>query len=583
MNKQENGNERIDILRHSMSHIMAAAIRKLWPEVKFAIGPSIDSGFYYDIDFGSVKISENDLKKIEKNMKEIVKHKLPFVRFELPIDEAIEREKKLGQQYKTELIEDLKKDGETQVSYYRLGDFEDLCRGPHVKSSGDVKPDSFKLLSLAGAYWRGDEKRPMLTRIYAAGFGNKKDLDEYLVMMAEAEKRNHVKLGRELDLFSVHEEGPGFPFFHPRGMVIWNELIKYWREEHLREGYKELKTPIILNRELWEKSGHWDHYKDNMYFTRIDDRDYAVKPMNCPGGILVYKNSLHSYRELPLKLAEIGLVHRHELSGTLNGLLRVRAFNQDDAHIYCTEEQIKDEVVGIVRLIDRIYRTFSLTYHMELSTRPDDSIGSDEVWQKAEDALKAALEALGGEYKLNPGDGAFYGPKIDFHVKDALGRTWQCGTIQLDFAMPERFDLAYIGEDGKEHRPVMLHRVAYGAIERFFGILIEHYAGNFPVWLAPVQVKLVAVSEKHVDYCLKLAKEFEVENIRVEVDSSDETVGKKIRNAVKERVPYMLVIGDKEAGSDQLQVRDRGSDKVREIGKVDFISEIKDKAKNRSN
>ncbi len=586
--------QNFEVVRHSLSHIMAAAVKEMWPGVKFAIGPAIENGWYYDFDFGEIasnrdsdakerqSIGEGDLVKIEKKMKHIVKQNLPFERFELDIEDAIQREKLAGQIYKTELLEDLKMTGEKRVSYYRLGKFEDLCRGPHLKTSGEIKPNSFKLTKLAGAYWRGDEKNKMLTRIYGVGFGTKDELDGYLKMMEEAEKRNHVKLGRELDLFSLHEEGPGFPFFHPKGMVIWHELMKYWKEEHNREGYLEIKTPIILKQALWEMSGHWDHYEENMYFTKIDDVDYAVKPMNCPGGIIFYKNDLHSYRELPLKVAEVGLVHRHELSGVLNGLLRVRAFNQDDAHIFCREEQIKDEVKAVANLIDRVYKTFGLTYHMELSTRPEKSIGSDKMWQTAEKALEDALKELGGDYKLNAGDGAFYGPKIDFHVKDAIGRTWQCGTIQLDFAMPERFDLAYAGQDGKDHRPVMLHRVIYGAVERFFGILIEHYGGAFPVWLSPVQVKIVSVGSDHIEFCHKLASEFMGQGIRVEVDDNNETVGNKIRKATQEKVPYMLVIGDKEMGSDKLAVRDRGSEKVREIAKADFLGEITGKVNARS-
>ncbi|MCU0678871.1 MAG: threonine--tRNA ligase [Planctomycetes bacterium] len=574
-------NQDLEKMRHSLSHVMAAAVKKLYPGAKFAIGPAIDNGFYYDIDFGEVKIGEEDLKKIEAKMKELIKADLPFARYELDIDKALAREEKAGEIYKYELIEDLKQAGEKKVSYYRTGEFEDLCRGPHVKASGELSADGFKLEKLAGAYWRGSEKNKMLTRIYGLAFSSKAELKQHLLMLAEAEKRNHVKLGRELGLFSLHEEGPGFPFFHPKGMIIWQELMKYWKEEHDRAGYLEVKTPIILKRELWERSGHWDHYKENMYFTRIDETDFAVKPMNCPGGILYYQTALHSYRELPLKVAEIGLVHRHELSGVLNGLFRVRAFHQDDAHIYCTEEQVKAEVVKIARLIDRVYSTFGLTYHMELSTRPDNSIGSEKMWATAEAALKQALDELGGEYKLNPGDGAFYGPKIDFHIKDAIGRTWQCGTIQCDFAMPERFTLAYTGADSKEHRPVMLHRVVYGAMERFLGVLIEHFAGAFPVWLAPVQAKIISVGSAHIEYCHKLSESFYDKKIRVEVDDANETVGNKIRKAAKEKIPYVLVIGDKEMESGELAVRDRATGETRIVGKEEFITEVRRKIDNK--
>lgn len=573
----------LEILRHSLSHIMAAAVRKPWPKIKFAIGPAVDNGFYYDIDFGRTKISDSDLPKIEEEMKKIIKANLPFEKFELPIAKATVREKKSGQIYKLELLKDLKKTGEKSVSYYKLGEFEDLCRGPHIKSSGQIQLGGFKLEKLAGAYWRGSEKNKMLTRIYGLAFATKQELENYVKMMGEAEKRDHKKLGKELDLFSMHDQGPGFPFIHPKGMIIWNEIIKYWKEEHGRENYLEIKTPIILNKKLWEQSGHGDYYKENMYFTKIDDVDYAVKPMNCPGGILVYKTNLHSYREFPIKMAEIGLVHRHELSGVLNGLLRVRAFNQDDAHIYCLDSQIKDEVIKVIKLIDRIYKTYGLAYHMELSTKPENSLGSDKMWQTAEKALEGALKEIGSEYKLNSGDGAFYGPKIDFHIKDAIGRTWQCGTIQLDFAMPERFNLGYIGQDGKEKRPVMIHRTVYGAIERFLGVLIEHYAGAFPVWLSPVQVKIVSVGWAHVEFCKKLAAEFKQNDIRVEVDEADETVGNKIRKAVVEKVPYMLVVGDREMSSDKLNVRDRkvgtGHCPVptREIGKEEFMKEVKDR------
>ena len=576
--------ERIKLVRHSLSHVMAAAVKSLWPDVKFAIGPAIDNGFYYDFDFKKDaknneegKISEIDLIKIERKMREIIKADPDFEKYEMGIDDAIEKETKAGQEYKIELLKDLKAEKQEMVSYYRLGDFDDLCRGPHVESAGAIKLDAFKLDKLAGAYWRGDEHKPMLTRVYGLAFADKKGLDAYLEQREEAIKRNHVKLGRELELFSIHEEGPGFPFFLPKGMVIWHELLRYWREEHGRAGYSEVKTPIILKRQLWEQSGHWDHYEENMYFTKIDKEDYAIKPMNCPGGILIYQEKLHSYRELPLKIAEIGLVHRHELSGVLNGLFRVRSFHQDDAHIYCMEEQIKEEVVKIARLTDRVYKKFGLEYHMELSTRPEKSIGENKIWETAEAALKDALKELGSDYKLNPGDGAFYGPKIDFHIEDALGRTWQCGTIQLDFTMPERFNLVYTGKDGKEHRPVMLHRVIYGALERFLGILIEHYAGAFPVWLSPAQVKIISVGSDHIKHCHQLANELKEEGIRVEVDDDNETVGNKIRKAIAEKLPYTLVIGDKELDSDKLAVRGRGSREVRQVAKDKFIEEIKEK------
>lgn len=577
----EEKNNKLEMTRHSLSHIMAAAVFKLYPKAKFAIGPAVDNGFYYDIDFGKTKISDSDLPRIEEKMKSIIKANLLFEKFELPVAKALAREKKSGQIYKLEMIKDLKKAGEKTVSYYKLSEFEDLCRGPHLKSAGQVQNGSFKLEKLAGAYWRGDEKNKMLTRIYGLAFANKVELDNYLKMMEEAEKRDHKKIGKELGLFSMHEEGPGFPFFHPKGMIIWNEMIKYWREEHDKGEYQEIKTPLILNKKLWEQSGHWDHYKENMYFTKIDEADYAVKPMNCPGGILVYKENLHSYREFPIKMAEIGLVHRHELSGVLNGLLRVRTFNQDDAHIYCLESQIKDEVIKVIRLIDRIYKTYGLEYRVELSTKPENSMGSEKMWQTAEKSLESALKEIGGEYKINPGDGAFYGPKIDFHIKDAIGRTWQCGTIQLDFTMPERFNLTYIERDGKEKRPVMIHRTVYGAIERFLGVLIEHYAGAFPVWLSPTQVKIVSVGATHVEFCQKLAGEFKQNEIRVEVDETDETVGNKIRKAVSEKTPYMLVVGDREMNSEKLAVRDRGEKITREIGREEFIKEVKERINER--
>lgn len=564
-------NKKLETLRHSASHVLAAAVLEMFPEAKLAIGPAIENGFYYDFDLPRTLIPE-DLEILEEKMRAIIKANYPFERAELPIKEALEKFQEADQPYKVELINDLKKDGEKKVSVYKSGPLVDLCAGPHIDSTGEIKADAIKLTKISGAYWRGNEKNKMLQRIYGVAFENKKELDEYLLRLEEAEKRNHVRLGKELRLFSTHPEGPGFPFLHPKGMIIWNELLKYWREEHEKEGYEEINTPIILNKTLWEKSGHWDHYKENMYFTKIDDTDYAVKPMNCPGGILVYKSDLHSYKELPLKLAEIGLVHRHELSGTLNGLFRVRMFRQDDAHIYCMEKQIKEEIIKLTGMIDRMYKTFGLSYHMELSTRPEKSTGNDEMWVNAEEALKKALTEMKVDYKLNPGDGAFYGPKIDFHIKDAIGRTWQCGTIQLDFSMPERFDMSYIGEDGKEHRPAMIHRVIYGAVERFMGILIEHYAGAFPTWLSPIQVMIIPVSEKFNKYGEKILKEFKENNIRAEIDKSDESLGKRIREAEKQKIPYMIVVGEKEEKDGTVAVRTRGQ-KEQEIMETEKFME----------
>lgn len=588
MSKKSTPNN-LEILRHSASHVLAAAVLEMFPEAKFGIGPAIENGFYYDFDLPRTLIPE-DLPLLEEKMKAIIKANHPFERAEISAKEALDDFKKLGQDYKVELIKDLEKEpastrgndrsstrggGEKKVSVYRTGHFVDLCAGPHLDSTGEIPADAMKLTKISGAYWKGDEKNKMLQRIYGVAFENQKELENYLKMLEEAEKRNHVKLGKQLKLFSIHPEGPGFPFFHPKGMIIWNELIKYWQEEHEKEGYQEINTPIILKKELWEKSGHWDHYKDSMYFTKIDAIDYAVKPMNCPGGILIYKSDLHSYKELPLKLAEIGLVHRHELSGTLNGLFRVRMFRQDDAHIYCTESQIGEEVMKLIKLIDRIYKTFGLSYHIELSTRPLKSTGTDKMWKTAEKALGDALDKMKIDYKLNPGDGAFYGPKIDFHIKDAIGRTWQCGTIQLDFSMPERFKLSYIGEDGKEHRPVMLHRVIYGAVERFMGILIEHYAGAFPVWLSPVQVMLIPVSEKFKKYAHSVETQFIASNIRIQIDDSDETLGKRIAEAEKQKIPYMVVVGEKEEKDNLVAIRTRG-EKKQETMKIDeFIEKIR--------
>ncbi len=537
--------------RHSAAHVMATAIQRVRPDVKFAIGPSIEDGFYYDVDAGSA-LTEEDLPRIEAEMARIVKEDLPFVRKEMPKAEAIAYFKKRNEPYKVELLEDLE-DG--TITFYEDGEFIDLCRGPHVPSTGRIK--SFKLLSLAGAYWRGDSNRPMLQRVYGTAFPKLKDLEEHLQLLAEAERRDHRKLGKQLDLFSFHEQGPGFPFFHPKGMVVLNNLIDFWRFEHRKRGYGELRTPIILDRSLWEQSGHWDHYKENMYFTQIDDRDFAVKPMNCPGGMLVYRSQMHSYRDLPMRWAELGTVHRHEKSGVLHGLSRVRMFTQDDAHIFMTPDQIQDEIIGVIEFVDRVYSVFGLEYAVELSTRPDNSIGTDEMWELATNALRNALEAKGMDFKINEGDGAFYGPKIDFHVRDSLKRSWQCATIQLDFAMPEKFELEYIGPDGQAHRPVMIHRVIYGAIERFLGILIEHFAGAFPVWLAPVQAVVIPIAAAHAEYARSVQKRLFDAGIRVEIDEGDDTMKYKIRQAQTQQVPYMLVVGDRERDTDAVSVRHR--------------------------
>lgn len=558
--------EGLDALRHSASHIMAQAVQHLFGDrVQFGIGPSIANGFYYDIDTEHTFVPE-DLPKIEAEMEKIVKQDLPIMRQEMSREAAIRFFTEKGQQYKVELIRDLPVDA--VISLYTQGDFTDLCAGPHVPSTGRVK--AVKLQSLAGAYWRGNEKNKMLQRIYGTAFEKKTDLDAYLTMLEEAARRDHRKLGRELDLFSLQEEGPGFPFFHAKGMVIRNELENFWRKLHTKFGYEEIKTPIILNEELWHKSGHWDHYKENMYFTKIDELNYAVKPMNCPGGMLVYKTRHHSYREFPIRAAELGLVHRHELSGALHGLMRVRSFTQDDAHIFMLPSQIKDEIMGVMDLFNIVYSTFGLSYHAELSTKPENAMGSDEVWEVATAALKQALDERGMPYKINEGDGAFYGPKIDFHLKDSIGRTWQCGTIQLDMLMPERFDLTYIGEDGGRHRPVMIHRVAFGSMERFIGILIEHYAGAFPAWIAPVQVKILPITDRNIDYAKKLANEFKELDIRVEVDERSEKIGYKIREAQMEKVPYMLVLGDKEAEAGVVAVRVRGKGDVGTMGVAAF-------------
>lgn len=545
--------EGLDVLRHSTSHLMAQAVKNLFPGTKLGIGPTIDKGFYYDFDSEHVFTPE-DLILIEKEMSRLAKEKYVYERREVSRAEALAYFGERGEKYKVELINDLPDN--VAISMYTQGNFTDLCAGPHLPSTVSIK--AFKLMSLAGAYWRGNEKNKMLQRIYGTAFVKPAELEDYLFKLEEAKRRDHRKLGLELDLFSLHEEGPGFPFFHPKGMILRNALEDFWRQEHRRCGYQEIKTPIILNRSLWEQSGHWDHYKENMYFTKIDDQDFAVKPMNCPGGMIMYKTKLRSYRDLPLRVGELGLVHRHELSGALHGLLRVRNFTQDDAHIFMLPSQINDEIIGVIELVDRFYKVFGFEYNVELSTRPEDSMGSDEDWEIATKALQNALEQKKIDYKINPGDGAFYGPKIDFHVRDCLDRTWQCGTIQLDFQMPEKFDLNYIGEDGQKHRPVMVHRVVYGSIERFIALLTEHYAGAFPTWLAPVQVRILPISERHHDYAKTLASRLNELDIRVETDERKEKISYKIREAQTEKIPFTLVVGDQEAESNSVAVRRYG-------------------------
>ena len=557
-------------VRHTASHVLAQAVKRLYPETKLAIGPAIDDGFYYDFDREG-GFTPEDLEKLEAEMTKIVKENLPLKPFVLPRNEAIAFMKEKGEPYKVELIEDLPE--EETISFYQQGEFTDLCAGPHIMYTKGVK--AFKLTSIAGAYWRGSEKNKMLTRIYGTAFLSKADLESYLTMMEEAKKRDHRKLGKELGLFMFAEEGPGFPFFLPKGMTLKNTLLEYWHEIHLREGYQEISTPVILSRKLWETSGHWDHYKANMYTTVIDDEDYAIKPMNCPGGMLVYKSQPRSYRDLPLRLGELGLVHRHEKSGQLHGLMRVRCFTQDDAHIFMTQEQITDEIKGVTRLIDEVYKQFGFEYFVELSTRPEDSMGSDEDWEMATNGLRNALEEMGLDYIVNEGDGAFYGPKIDFHLRDSIGRTWQCGTIQLDFQLPQRFEAEYVAEDGTKKRPIMIHRVCFGSIERFIGILIEHYAGKFPVWLAPVQVKVIPVSEKSMEYASGVYEKLKAAGIRVELDHKDEKVGYKIRQAQLEKVPYMLVLGEKEAAEGAITVRSRDKGDLGRAQLDDFIQEIK--------
>ena len=564
-------------LRHTASHILAQAVKRLWPEAKLAIGPAIDKGFYYDIDMEHT-LTPEDLAKIEKEMSRIVKENLPITKSVMSRQEAIEFFKSKNEDYKVELIEDLPEDA--VISCYTQGDFTDLCAGPHVASTGKVK--AFKLQSIAGAYWRGDEKNKMLQRIYGTAFEKKEELDAYLHMLEEAAKRDHRKLGKELGLFVIKEEGPGFPFFLPKGMALRNELENFWREVHHDFEYDEIRTPIILNKHLWETSGHWDHYRENMYTTIIDDEEYAIKPMNCPGGILVYQNEMHSYRDLPLRYAELGLVHRHELSGALHGLFRVRAFTQDDAHVFMLPEQMQSELMKVIELFDRIYSQFGLKYHVELSTKPDNAMGDDAIWEAATEALRNAIEAKGIDYVINPGDGAFYGPKLDYHIEDSLGRTWQCGTIQLDMNLPERFNVEYIGEDGQKHRTIMIHRACFGSMERFIGILTEHYAGAFPTWMAPVQVKVLPISEKHVEYANQLAKQMRHDYVRVEVDDRNEKIGYKIRQAQMEKVPYMLVVGDKEMEDNSVNVRKHGGDELGTVPFDEFFNSIKIEIKERN-
>lgn len=555
--------------RHTASHIMAQAVKNLWPDTKLAIGPAIDNGFYYDFD-SEHKFSEEDFLKIQKEMKKIVQANYPLERFELPRAEAIALMEEKNEPYKVELINDLPEDA--VISFYKQGEFVDLCAGPHMESTGKIK--AFKLMSVAGAYWRGDSDRQMLQRIYATAFPTQAELDEYVKRLEEAKKRDHRKIGKEMDLFAIFEEGPGFPFFMPNGMIIRNELESFWKSEHRKRGYEEIKTPLIMNEQLWRTSGHWDHYKDNMYFTKIDGEDYAIKPMNCPGSLLAYKRKMWSYRDFPIRMGELGQVHRHELSGALHGLMRVRTFTQDDAHIFMLPDQIKDEVIGVVKFIDDVYNMFGFTYHIELSTRPDDSMGSDEEWEAAETALREAMETIGVPYVINEGDGAFYGPKLDFHLEDSLGRTWQCGTIQLDMQMPQRFDITYVGADGEKHRPVMIHRVIFGSIERFIGILTEHFAGKFPLWLAPVQVKLLTVTEKFVPYAEEIKAKCEEAGLRVELDGRNEKIGYKIREARNQRDSYLCTIGEREAEAGTLSVR---SSKVGDLGEMnadEFIAKL---------
>ena len=562
--------EGLEVYRHTASHVLAQAVKAIFPTCKLAIGPTIENGFYYDIDF-TTPISQEDLGKIEEEMKKIIKSNFALERFTLPRAEAIKLMTKYSEKYKVELIKDLPEDAE--ISFYKQGSFTDLCRGPHLPSTGKIK--AFKLTSIAGAYWRGNEKNKMLTRIYGTAFAKKDEMDAYFTMLEEAKKRDHTKLGKELGLFALLNEGKGFPFFLPKGMVLKNLLIDYWRQLHLREGYVEVSTPVILNRSLWETSGHWDHYKDNMYTTKIDGEDCAIKPMNCPGGMLVYKLTPHSYKDLPIRMGELGLVHRHEKSGQLHGLMRVRCFTQDDAHIFMLPSQIKDEIKGVVKLINEVYTLFGFKYHVELSTRPADSMGTEEDWNKATEALSDALKDMNLPFVVNEGDGAFYGPKIDFHLEDSIGRTWQCGTIQLDFQMPQRFELEYTGEDGQKYRPIMIHRVVFGSIERFIGILIEHFAGKFPTWMAPVQVKVLPVSDKSMDYAKTVYAALRAKKIRCELDDRNEKIGYKIREARQvDRVPYMLILGGQEVENNTVSVRDRATDQTVTCTLDEFIAKI---------
>ncbi len=564
------------IFWHTSAHILAQAVKRLYPDTKLAIGPAIDDGFYYDFDTEH-RFTPEDLEKIEEEMNKIVKEDYELEKFILPRDEAIEYLKEKNEPYKVELVEDLPED--EIISFYKQGDFVDLCAGPHLPSTKKVKAS--KLLSIAGAYWHGDEKNKMLQRIYGTSYEKKKDLDKHLERIEEAKKRDHRKLGKELDLFSMHDVAPGFPFFHPKGMVLRNILEDFWKEEHVKRGYGELKTPLILNEELWHRSGHWDHYKENMYFTKIDENDYAIKPMNCPGSILVYKSKMHSYRDLPLRWGELGLVHRHELSGTLHGLMRVRSITQDDAHLYTLPNQVKDELVGVMELADYIYNIFGFNYHVELSTRPENSMGTDEQWELATNSLIEALKEKDIDYVLNEGDGAFYGPKIDYHLEDAIGRTWQCGTIQLDFQMPERFDLTYIDKDNEKKRPIMIHRTILGSIERFMGILIEHYAGKFPAWLAPVQARILPISDKFNDYAYEIKKEMEDKGLRIEVDDRVEKVGYKIREAELQQIPYMLVVGGKEVEERLVSIRKRDEGDIGQLKVEEFVEKVLEEVENK--
>ena len=563
--------------RHTASHVLAQAVKRLYPNVKLAIGPAIENGFYYDFDVDT-PFTPEDLEKLEKEMAKIQQENLPLERFELPREEAMRYMDEKGEPYKVELIRDLPEDA--VISFYRQGEFVDLCAGPHVASTGKVK--NCKLMSVAGAYWRGSEKNKMLQRIYGTAFEKKADLDAYLTMLEEAKKRDHRKLGKELGLFTIMDEGPGFPFFLPKGMVLKNTLIDYWREVHKRYGYVEISTPMILNRQLWETSGHWFHYKDNMYTTVIDDEDYAIKPMNCPGGMLVYKTEMHSYRDLPLRMGELGLVHRHELSGALHGLFRVRCFTQDDAHIFMTWEQMKDEIKNVMRLFDEVYSTFGLSYQIELSTMPEDHMGDEKDWEFATNTLRDAVVEMGKDYEVNEGDGAFYGPKLDFHLSDCLGRTWQCGTIQLDMQLPERFDLEYVGADGAKHRPVMIHRVVFGSIERFIGVITEHFAGAFPTWLAPVQVKVLPITDRAAERCVEVQKALEAHGVRVETDLRNEKIGFKIREAQMQKIPYMLVLGDKEVEQGLVSVRSRKDGDLGTSTLDDFTAKLLDEIKSKA-